>query len=289
MAITVKTEVFEGPFDLLLYLVSRQKLDVGAISVSDIADQYLDHIDRMKDLDLDVASDFIVLAATLLEIKAAALLPKEEYFVGDELDDLEPEEARDILVTRLLAYKQFKSVSAELAARMESEANMHARSAGLEQRFLHLMPDYLEGITLHNLATICAELEHRREIFLLEAEHVASVPISLEDHASDVTRRLSREKRLRFAELVADAPPEVFVVTFLAILELYKRAEADLHQEENFADILVEEIPEEERAARAFHEPEPEVMAVADAGTVVVADPAAAVVLEDVNPVKEDV
>jgi len=289
VAITVKTEVFEGPFDLLLYLVSRQKLDVGAISVSDIADQYLGHIDRMKDLDLDVASDFIVLAATLLEIKAAALFPKEEHFVGDELDDLEPEEARDILVARLLAYKQFKSVSAELAARMESEANMHARSAGLEQRFLHLMPDYLEGVTLHNLAVICAELEHRREIFLLEAEHVASVPISLEDHASDVTRRLARDKRVRFAELVGDAPPEVFVVTFLAILELYKRAEADLHQEENFADILVEEIPEEERAARAFHEPEPEVMEVGEPDTIVIAEPAAAVALEDVTPVKEDV
>ncbi len=197
MAITVKTEVFEGPFDLLLYLVSRQKLDVGAISVSDIADQYLDHIDRMRDLDLDVASDFIVLAATLLEIKAAALLPKEENFVGDELDDLEPEEARDILVARLLAYKQFKNVAAELSARMESEAHMHARSAGLEQRFLHLMPDYLEGVTLHNLAVICAELEHRREIFLLEAEHVASVPISLEDHASDVTRRLVQGEAAR--------------------------------------------------------------------------------------------
>jgi segregation and condensation protein A len=277
VAITVKTEVFEGPFDLLLYLVSRQKLDVGAISVSEIADQYLAHIDRMSDLDLDVASDFIVLAATLLEIKAAALLPKEEHFVGDELDDLAPEEARDILVARLLAYKQFKSVAAELSARMEAEGKMHSRSAGLEQRFLHLMPDYLEGITLHNLAVICSELEHRRELFLLEAEHVASVPISLEDHASVVTRRLSAEKRLRFAELVADAPPEVFVVTFLAILELYKRAEADLFQEEVFGDILVEEIPEEERAARAFHEPEPEseqTIVVADANAVPPADEA---------------
>ncbi len=275
MAITVKTDVFEGPFDLLLYLVSRQKLDVGAISVSEIAEQYLAHIERMQDLDLDVASDFLVLAATLLEIKAAALLPKEEYFVGDELDDLAPEEARDILVARLLAYKQFKNVSAELSARMESEAKMHARSAGLEQRFLHLMPDYLEGVTLHSLALICSELEHRREIFLLEAEHVASVPISLEDHASVVTRRLSAEKRLRFAELVADAPPEVFVVTFLAILELYKRAEADLTQEELFGDILVEEIPEAERAARAYHEPEPEPAAAPIAGDAPSTDPPA--------------
>ena len=77
-AYTVKTEVFEGPFDLLLNLVSKQKLDVGAISVSDIADQYLEHLDRMRELDLDVASDFLVLAATLLEIKASRLFPTEE-------------------------------------------------------------------------------------------------------------------------------------------------------------------------------------------------------------------
>ena len=171
MGYTVKTEVFEGPFDLLLHLVSRQKLDVNAISISEVADQYLEHIDRMSDLDLDVASEFLLLAATLLEIKAASLLPKVEVYVGDELDDLSPEEARDILVARLLAYKQFKNVAGELAARMEAEGRMHPRQAGLEPQFLGLMPDYLEGITLRGLAVICADLEYRREVFLLQSTH----------------------------------------------------------------------------------------------------------------------
>jgi segregation and condensation protein A len=183
VAYTVKTDVFEGPFDLLLHLVSRQKLDVGAISISNVADQYLEHIDRMTELDLDVASDFLLVAATLLEIKAASLLPKEEAYFGDELDDLSPDEARDILVARLLAYKQFKNAAAEIAARMEAEDRMHRRQAGLEQEFLGLMPDYLEGLTLRGLAVICSDLMHRREVFLLEAEHVASMPISLELHA----------------------------------------------------------------------------------------------------------
>ena len=89
MGYTVKTDVFEGPFDLLLHLVGRQKLDIRDITVSEIADEFVDHIERMKELDLDVASDFLLVAATLLEIKAAALLPKEENFVGDELDDLD--------------------------------------------------------------------------------------------------------------------------------------------------------------------------------------------------------
>lgn len=254
MGYTVKTEVFEGPFDLLLHLVSRQKLDVNAISITQVADQYLDHIDRMADLDLDVASEFLLLASTLLEIKAASLLPHEDAYVGDELDDLSPEEARDILVARLLAYKQFKNAAGELSARMEAEGRMHPRQAGLETEFLGLMPDYLEGITLRGLAVICSDLEYRREVFLLEAEHVASMPISLELHAESVRRHVSRSGRATFADLVgADPTPEVVVVTFLAILELYKRGLVDVVQTGIFGEIVVTHLDEEEAALRGMH------------------------------------
>jgi len=255
VAYTVKTDIFEGPFDLLLHLVSRQKLDVSAISVSDVADQYLAFIDRMEDLDLDVASDFLLVAATLLEIKASSLLPKEEQYFGDELDDLAPDEARDILVARLLAYKQFKNAAAELAARMESEDRMHPRSAGLETDFLTLMPDYLEGLTLRGLAVICADLLHRRDVFLLEAEHVASMPISLELHAESVHRRLMRFNTARFSDLLdGDTSPEIVVVTFLAILELYKRGFADITQDQIFGDIVITHIDDEEAARRGLPE-----------------------------------
>jgi len=247
--------VFEGPFDLLLHLVSRQKVDVSAISIAQVADQYLAHIDRMQDLDLDVASEFLVLAATLLEIKASSLLPKQEIYVGEDLDDLSPEEARDILVARLLAYKQFKNAALELSQRMENEDRMHPRQAGLEVGFLGLMPDYLEGLTLHALAVICADLEHRREVFLLEAEHVASMPISLELHAESVRRTVLRSGRSNFSALVGeDATPEVIVVTFLAILELYKRGLVDITQDALFGDITVVHLTEEEARSRGFNE-----------------------------------
>ncbi len=251
MGYTVKTDVFEGPFDLLLHLVSRQKVDVSAISITDVADQYLEHIDRMQDLDLDVASEFLLLAATLLEIKASSLLPKQQLYVGDDLDDLSPEEARDILVARLLAYKQFKNAAAELSQRMENEHRMHPREAGLETGFLGLMPDYLEGLTLHALAVICADLEHRREVFLLEAEHVASMPISLELHAESVRRTVSRSGKSRFSELVGTDPtPEIIVVTFLAILELYKRGLIDIVQDALFSEIVVFHLDDDEARAR---------------------------------------
>ncbi len=252
---TVKTDIFEGPFDLLLHLVSRQKLDVSAISVSDVADQYLAYIDRMHDLDIDIASDFLLVAATLLEIKASSLLPKEEQYFGDELDDLSPDEARDILVARLLAYKQFKNAAAEISARMEAEDRMHPRQAGLEAEYLTLMPDYLEGVTLRGLAVICADLLHRREVFLLEAEHVASMPISLELHAESVHRQLVKHGTVRFSEILeGNASAEVVVVTLLAILELYKRGLADIAQDHLFGEIVITHIDDEEAARRGLPE-----------------------------------
>jgi segregation and condensation protein A len=254
---TVKTEVFEGPFDLLLHLVSRQKLDVNAISIRELADQYLEHIERMTELDLDVASEFLLLAATLLEIKAASLLPKTDAYIGDELDDLSPSEARDILVQRLLTYKQYKNASLEFAQRMENEARQHPRHAALEVEFLGLMPDYLEGLTLRSLAVICADLEYRREVFLLEAEHVASMPISLELHAESVRRQIGRSGKATFSELVgAGAEPEIVVVTFLAILELYKRGLVDITQDSLFGDIVVSQLSDEEALVRGFVEEE---------------------------------
>lgn len=252
MSYRVKTQAFEGPFDLLLNLVSRQKLDVNAISIIEITDQYLEHVEKMDDLDLDVASDFLLVAATLLEIKAASLLPQEFEYVGDELDDMSPEEARDLLVARLLAYKQFKNVAGELGARMEAQARMHPRQAGLEERFLKLMPDYLESVTLHSLAVICADLEYRREIFLLQAEHVAALPISLESHAESVCRALLERRSTTFSELIAEDPrPEFVVVTLLAILELYKRAVADIRQDAAFDDIVVT-LLDKEAASQPF-------------------------------------
>jgi segregation and condensation protein A len=248
VAYTVRTDAFEGPFDLLLTLVARQKLDVNEVSIAEIADQYLDFVETLPDLDLEVASDFLLVAATLLELKAASLLPREVVVPDVDFEDLSPEEARELLVTRLLAYKQFKNAAGELAARYESESRMHVRAAGLETPFLRLMPDYLEGLTLHALAVTCADLIYRREVFILQAEHIAAAPISLELHVEGVSRVMARRKRALFAELIAtNATAEEIVVTFMAILELYKRGEVTLKQDVLFGDIEIASIEEGKR------------------------------------------
>lgn len=243
MSYTVKTSAFEGPFDLLLSLVARQKVDVRELTIAEIADQYLEHLDQMRDLDLDVASDFLLVAATLMELKALSLLPREVAQTFDDADDLSPDEARELLVARLLAYKQFKNAAAELAARLNAESRMHPRAAALEEPFLGLMPDYLEGVTLHTLAVTCADLLHRREVFLLEAEHVAAAPIPVDLHIESIRRIIGKRKRATFKDIVPGAARlEEIVVAFLAILELYKRDEIRLSQDEVFGEIVIEAV-----------------------------------------------
>jgi segregation and condensation protein A len=230
-------------------LVSDQKLDIGRLSVADVADQYLAHIDTIRELDMDVASDFLVVASTLLSIKTDALLPDPTDAIEDSLDDYTPAEARDLLISRLLAYKQFKNAAAALNARLEAEGRMHAREVGLESEFIELLPDYLEGVTLHSLAVICADLAARREVFLLEAEHIVSKPLALENVIDLMMARLAKKRNLSFSQMLKGQPyPRLVVVGLLSLLELYHRGIIDIEQGDNWADILISLLDEEDWA-----------------------------------------
>lgn len=253
MSYRVSTQVYSGPFDLLLQLVTRQKVDIGAISISEVAEQYLAEAERIEALDLDVASDFLLVAATLLDIKAASLVPQEapSKTVDDDEDDEDLEELsaldgdalREVLIQRLIAYKQFKSAAAALGARMQAESRMHPRVAGPDPEFLGLMPDYLAGITLRGLAVICADLDGKRQTFLLEAEHVAPHRVPLDLTVASVDRFTMAHQTCTFRELLdGDATTEQLVVTFLAMLELAKRGSLTLSQDEIFGTIQINRV-----------------------------------------------
>ncbi|EPD78076.1 ScpA family protein [Atopobium sp. oral taxon 199] len=253
MSYRIRTAAYSGPFDLLLQLVSRQKVAIGSISIAEVAEQYLAEVEAMGDLDLDVASDFVLVASTLLDMKAAALVPEGvssrassddgEDDDADLLQNLSPDEAREVLIARLIAYKQFRNAGAALGMRAEAEKLMFARSAGPDPAFLNLMPDYLEGITLRSLAVICADIDSRRETFLLEAEHVAPrrIPVALTVASVD---RLTRSRgRLTFSELLdGQDTPEIVVANFLAVLELFKRGMIRVAQSNLFGDIEIEHV-----------------------------------------------
>lgn len=248
MSYRVQTQAFSGPFDLLLQLVSRQRVDIGAISISEVADQYLAEVERMGELDLDVASDFVLVASTLLDIKAASLVPEDAPVRSDDEDeddlaDLSADEAREVLIARLIAYKQFRNAAAALGSRMEAQARMHPRTAGPDPEFLNTMPDYLEGITLRGLAVICADLDSRREGFLLEAEHIAPKRLPVALTVASVDRVTRARPHTTFDELLdGDSTPEQVVVTFLAILQLYKLGSVRLTQNDNFETIDIDRV-----------------------------------------------
>ena len=253
MSYRVSTQVYSGPFDLLLQLVTRQKVDIGAISISEVAEQYLAEAERIEALDLDVASDFLRGAATLLDIKAASLVPQEVPCKEDdddedddeleELSALDGDALREVLIQRLIAYKQFKGAAAALGARMQAESRMHPRVAGPDPEFLGLMPDYLAGITLRGLAVICADLDGKRQTFLLEAEHVAPHRVPLDLTVASVDRFTMAHQTCTFRELLdGDATTEQLVVTFLAMLELAKRGSLTLSQDEIFGTIQINRV-----------------------------------------------
>lgn len=253
MSYRVSTQVYSGPFDLLLQLVTRQKVDIGAISISEVAEQYLAEAERIEALDLDVASDFLLVAATLLDIKAASLVPQEaprntddDYEDDEDLEELsalDGDALREVLIQRLIAYKQFKGAAAALGARMQAESRMHPRVAGPDPEFLGLMPDYLAGITLRGLAVICADLDGKRQTFLLEAEHVAPHRVPLDLTVASVDRFTMAHQACTFRELLdGDATTEQLVVTFLAMLELAKRGSLTLSQDEIFGTIQINRV-----------------------------------------------
>ncbi|MCQ2752344.1 MAG: segregation/condensation protein A [Coriobacteriales bacterium] len=250
MKYKVKTQIFEGPFDLLLSLVSKQKVDIALLSIGDVVNQFLEYVEKMQELDLDITSDFLVVASTLLQIKANSILPKEEDDVPDDasdlvddiigIEDINSDKAKAVLFARLCNYKKFKNASEFFNARLETQKKMHIRHAALEPQFQNLMPDFLQGMTLRGLAVICSDLAARQDVFLLESQHIAKKPISIQNYTSKIFKRLKNGPKTSFKQLVGDAAsPEIVVVTFLSLLELYKFGVVDLTQSDNFSDLEV--------------------------------------------------
>ena len=241
MAYRVRTDNFEGPFDLLLYLVSRQRIDVSTISISEVASQYLEETDDASAFDLDTASDFLLVASTLSEIKAQALIPTGVEGEEDEFAEMTIGEMRTVLFERLCAYKQYRDAAEALLRRGDEWRSYHKRPFGPEDKFQSAGPDYLEGITLDGLANLASELFARRESSLLDAEHIAAKALPVETYVKSIYQRVKANGRLSFFDLVGEQTSKpVIVAMFLAVLELYKRSMVRLTQRKAFGDISID-------------------------------------------------
>jgi segregation and condensation protein A len=229
-AFAVRLDNFEGPFDLLLSLISKHKMDVTEVALSKVTDEFIAHIKAAGEVwDLEQTSSFLLVASTLLDLKAARLLPQGD--VEDE-EDLALLEARDLLFARLLQYKAFKLVASVLEQRMVGEAGRHARSVGLEERFATLLPDVLIGLGLQEFAGLAAKaLEPKPEPEMIGLAHIHAPAVSVREQATVVIGRLRGSGTMTFRALAADAPDTMTrVARFLALLELFREGVVSFDQ-----------------------------------------------------------
>jgi segregation and condensation protein A len=234
----VNTAVFEGPFDLLLHLVARDQVDIWELSLSSIVDEYVATIEGMQALDLSVATEFLLTAAVLLELKARRLLPGPSGDDGE--DELALWEERDLLLARLLECKTFKDASLALCRLMDAADLSVPRRAGLEERFVGLAPDLLEGVTAGRLRDALTNLLAPKPVPRVNTDHVAPIRASVADTLEELVARLPMEGRTTFRRLTAGlVEPFEVIVYFLALLELCKRGAVDLEQAGKLGELRV--------------------------------------------------
>lgn len=261
MAYQVKLQVFEGPFDLLLHLIAKRELDIYEVSLASITEEYLEYIRSMQDLDLEVATEFLIVAATLIEIKAARLLPGPPV---DEEAALALSE-RDMLIARLLEYRAFKDAAAQLALMLTENAGFIGRKAGPGREFDHLCPDLLARVSPADLATIAARALAPKPIQSLDLSHITPIRVSVAEAIATVMALLAERPSVTFRQIAKDCTTRIDkVVRFLAVLELIKRGQAEVEQTENFGEITVKRGSGDARAGALVDEydgasaPEPE-------------------------------
>jgi len=238
-AFAVRLDNFEGPFDLLLSLIAKHQLDITEVALAQVTDEFINHIAAQEgDWSLTEASEFVVVAATLLDLKTASLLPGGL----EQSEDLELLEARDLLFARLLQYRAFKQLAGQLAQSLADQARYVPRSVTLEPQFAQLLPDLVWSTGPSDLARLAAAALSRPpppQAVLLD--HLHAPPVSVLDQAQLLAARLRRQPSATFRQLVDDAVGhlDVLVARFMALLELFRIGAVTFSQAEALGELAI--------------------------------------------------
>ena len=245
----VKLEVFEGPIDLLLHLITRQRVDIYDVSLSQITEEYLGAIRNLDALDLDSATGFLVVAATLLELKSSRLLPSR----GADDADTSLLEQRDLLLARLVECATYRSAGTWLRAGLAAGERFHPRPEGLEAQFLALAPDPLARVSLEDLAGAAAEVLAPKPRLELDTSHVAPIRASVREAIVEIAEQMAPGRSTSFEQLCRGVEERIeVVVRFLALLELFKAGAVELDQPDRWGDIAVQWTGEVEASTVAL-------------------------------------
>ena len=249
MGISYKLESFEGPLDLLLHLIEKNKVNIYDIPIATITDQYLEYVKHMEEESMDVVSEFLVMAATLLDIKARMLLPKEVNEEGEE------EDPRAELVARLLEYKTYKYMSMELKDMELDAEKIFYKSPTIPKEVEKYEPPVdldklLDGVTLAKLQQIFQSVMRRQKDKIDPVRStfgtIRKEPVSLEQKIASVMGYARKHRKFSFRGMLSKQKDKTeVVVTFLALLELMKVGKIYLTQENLFDDMMIETLEEE--------------------------------------------
>ena len=284
----VRLDNFEGPFDLLLSLIAKHKLDITEVALSKVTDEFIAFIKAGgKEWDLEQTTSFLLVASTLLDLKAARLLPQGD--VEDE-EDLALLEARDLLFARLLQYRAYKQVAAVLERRIAAETRRVPRAVGLEDRYAGLLPEVLIGLGLDEFAALAAKAMAPKPVLEFSLSHIHAPTVSVKEQAALVVDRLRRHKTMTFRALAGDAPDTLTTVArFLSLLELFREGAVSFDQVSPLGELTVRWTGSEEGEVEIHDEfdgapPEATPEVASDASAEDETDPAA----ETTEPQDED-
>jgi segregation and condensation protein A len=229
---------FEGPFDLLLSLIAKHELDITEIALSKVTDEFISYLHGLDTEDeLDQASEFLLVAATLLDLKVAGLLPQGELVDAEDVALLE---ARDLLFARLLQYRAFKEAAAWFGRVLEVESTRHARTVRLEEKFRKQTPELLWTLSVDDFAALATLAFTPREIPTVGLDHLHAPLVSIREQAAHVVAMLRRGGPVTFRQLIAGADQRgVIVARFLAVLELYRHAAITFEQIEPLGELTL--------------------------------------------------
>lgn len=237
MEYAVKIDAFEGPLDLLLHLIKESKVDIWDIKIVDITDQYLNYIKSMESLNLNIASEYLVMASELIEMKSKMLLPRyQEENTEEEIDP------REQLIQKLIEYQKYKDMTKNFKELEEVRHEFYTKTPESLKEYVEEGTVIATDVTLDDLMDAFQKFLERKKLEKPLSTTVTKKEITVEDRRKSIRNILKEKKKVDFFELFEEYTKEYIVVTFLAVLEMAKKQELTIYQENNFDNIICEVI-----------------------------------------------
>ncbi|MEG2458063.1 MAG: segregation/condensation protein A [Bacilli bacterium] len=228
---------FEGPLDLLLHLIKQSKMDIYEIKIEEITKKYLEYITKMESMNLDIASEYLVYASELIELKSRSLLPKT--LIENDEEEINPE---DELRNRLLEYKKYKEASSEFKTLREKRTNYYTKETENISEYIEEPINTESDVTLNDLLDAFKNLLERNSYKVPLTTKITTKELSVNDRTISIRKLLEKTKKIEFTKLFDKLTKPYVVVTFLSILEMAKNNEIELSQDKNFSTIYLERV-----------------------------------------------